>query len=319
MDTREDEQIETTDEPFSSPPGRVERARDRAAAWRERAKLLEVRAVHERQQHESVDAVFEMADHDSEVGGGIMAGALAYRFFIWLLPLALVGVAGLGIAADASSNSPESAARSMGLLGLVSDSVASAAESSARWYAILIGIPLLVYATRSLLRTLIVTHRLVWGDLRRTAPKPKLSSTLQLLAAMIGFFVISGLAVFARGVSGIEGLFVTLLIPVPYAVLWLLVSMRLPHRDAPWRALLPGAVVVGIGIELFHIVTAYLIAPRAGSKQSTYGSLGVAAALLLGLYLLSRLVIGAAVVNAILWQRHSAGAHEPPSDVELHT
>ena len=95
--------------------------------------------------------MFDMADHDSEVGGGIMAGALAYRLFIWILPLTFVAIAGLGIASDAASRSPESAARSMGLAGLVSNSVASAANSSARWYALLIGIPLLVYTTRSLL------------------------------------------------------------------------------------------------------------------------------------------------------------------------
>ena len=39
-----------------------------------------------------------MVERDSEVGGGIIAGALAYRLFIWLLPLALVAVAGLGFA-----------------------------------------------------------------------------------------------------------------------------------------------------------------------------------------------------------------------------
>ena len=38
-----------------------------------------------------------MADRDADVGGGIIAGALAYRLFIWLLPFALVLVAGLGL------------------------------------------------------------------------------------------------------------------------------------------------------------------------------------------------------------------------------
>ncbi len=305
MDTRQDEQNEATDESLASTPGRAERAREHAAAWRARAKLLEARAAEERRRHGTVDAVFEMVDHDSEVGGGIMAGALAYRLFIWLLPLALVAVAGLGFAADAASRTPESAAESMGMLGLVSNSVASAAESSARWYALLIGIPLLIYATRSLLRALIVTHRLVWSDLRRVVPKPTLIATLQLLLALIGFFAISGIAVFARSLSGLEGLIATLFIPIPYAALWLAVSTRLPHRDAPWRALVPGAIVFGIGVEVFHVVTAYVIAPQAESRQGTYGSLGIAATLLLGLYLISRLVIASAVLNVTLWQRRS--------------
>jgi hypothetical protein len=82
-----------------APVSRRERTRQWAAERRANAERLAERAQAERGRHRSVDAVFEMADRDSEVGGGIIAGALAYRLFIWLLPLALVAVAGLGIAA----------------------------------------------------------------------------------------------------------------------------------------------------------------------------------------------------------------------------
>ena len=34
---------------------------------------------------------------------------------------------------------------------------------------------------------------------------------------------------------------------LPYAALWLLLSNHLPHRDATWQALLPGAVLFGLG------------------------------------------------------------------------
>ena len=93
-----------------------------------RVRELAERAQVERERHESVDVVFEMVDRDVETGGGIIAGALAYRLFIWLLPALLVAVAGLGFAADAASESPQEAARSVGLAGLVTSSVASAAN-----------------------------------------------------------------------------------------------------------------------------------------------------------------------------------------------
>ena len=266
---------------------------------------LESRAQAERERHRTLDAIFEMADHDSEVGGGIMAGALAYRLFIWLLPLALVGIAGLGFASDADSRSPESAAKSMGLAGLVSSSVAGAANSSARWYALLIGIPLLLFTTRSVLRTLIVIHRLVWADVRGAASRPTLGATLRLLLTLLAFIGVSALANAERGSSLAGGVLVTLLVAVPYAALWLFVSSRLPHRNTTWRDLVPGALVFGLGIEALHVVTAYVIAPQASSKQGTYGALGVAAALLLGLYLMSRLVVATAVVNSTLASRRS--------------
>ena len=272
---------------------------------RAHATHLAERAHAERTRHGSVDAAFQMADHDSEIGGGIMAGALAYRLFIWLLPLALVAVAGLGIASNAGSSTPEDAAKSMGLAGIVSSSVAGAANSPARWYALLIGIPLLVMTTRSVLRTLIVIHRLTWTEPRGAVPKPTWGATLRLLAALLGFFVISTLATAARQSSVGSGLLVIVVIPIPYAALWLLISTRLPHRDSTWHALIPGALFWGIGIQVLHLVTAYFIAPQAGSKHGTYGSLGIAAALLLGLFLISRLVVATAVVNATLWARRS--------------
>src|SRR5206468_4519631 len=141
---------------------RREKTRQWAAARRADADRLAERAQDERSKHNSVDAIFEMADRDGEVGGGIIAGALAYRLFIWLLPLALVVVAGLGIAADARSESPEEAAKSLGVQGLISSSISNAADSPNRWYAILIGVPVLVWATRSVLRVLIGAHRLRW-------------------------------------------------------------------------------------------------------------------------------------------------------------
>jgi len=87
---------------------------------------------------------------------------------------------------------------------------------------------------------------------------------------------------------------------------WLLVSWRLPHGEAPWHALVPGAIVMAIGLELIAIAGAYLIAPRVESSQSTYGALGVAATLLFGLYILSRLIVASAVLNATLWERRAA-------------
>jgi len=287
------------------PRSRSERARLRAAAVKARGRLLAERADAERSRHASVDAVFEMVDRDLEVGGGIIAGALAYRLFIWLLPAALVAVAGLGIAADAAEESPKRAAESMGLSGLVTNSVASAANSSARWYALVIGIPLLVFATRSVLRVLIVAHRLVWIDVRATAPRPTLRSTLLLLALLLAFDAVSALASVARARSDGPGILATLAAGAVYAGLWLVASRRLPHRDAGWAGLLPGAVVVGAGLELLHVVVAYVIVPWALTRQGTYGALGVSATLLFGLFLTARLVVGAAVVNATLWERRS--------------
>ena len=287
------------------PDARSVGAPSRRARIEARGRLLAKRAEAERRRHASVDTVFEMVDRDGEAGGGIIAGALAYRLFIWLLPLALVSVAGLGIASDAASESPQETARRLGISGLVSSSVASAAEGRARWYALLIGIPILVYVTRSLLRALIVTHRLLWQDTRAEAPKPTLAATLRLLVLLIGFSVAGTIASAMRAWSPGPGVLVTLLAVVPGAALWLAITLRLPHRGTPWTALVPGAFLGAAGLQLVHVLAAYVLAPYAVAKHGTYGALGAAAALLFGLFIVSRLVVFAAVLNATLWERRT--------------
>jgi uncharacterized BrkB/YihY/UPF0761 family membrane protein len=284
---------------------RISRSRTWIAAADARAERVRARAQDERQRHGSVDVVYEMADRDGEVGGGIIAGALAYRLFIWLLPLTLVAVAGLGIAADASSESPGSAAGSIGISGLVSASVAQAAEGSGRWYALLIGVPVLVYTTRGVLRALIGAHRLVWTDVRASAPRATLLETLRLLALLLCFPVITATANAARAWSTAPGVLVSLGAIVPFAGVWLLITMRLPHRGADWKVLIPGALFFAVGAEVLQAVIAYAIAPYSIAKQGTYGVLGAAAALLFALYLVSRLVVASAVLGATLWERRT--------------
>ncbi len=60
---------------------------------------------------------------------------------------------------------------------------------------------------------------------------------------------------------------------------------------------------MAVGLDLISNVGVYYITRRLESSQSTYGALGVAATLLFGLYLISRLIVGSAVLNATMWER----------------
>ena len=80
-----------------------------------------------------------------------------------------------------------------------------------------------------------------------------------------------------RGDSFVLGLVASILwVLLPVAV-WLFVSWHMPHApDVPWTALLPGAVVFGVGLEVLHLVTVYWIARDLEHKTSTYGAIGFA-------------------------------------------
>lgn len=281
--------------------------RDRALAQAER---LKTRADIERQRHSTVDLLFQAAGRDGEIGGGLIAGALAYRFFIWLLPFALVVVAGLGIAADAAGETPGETATDLGLGGIVTSSIAGASKSSSRWYALVVGIPILLWTTRSFLRGLITAHRLVWREGRGTAPKPTVAATVRLLALLVACLAVPALVRALHDRTDAGAIVAVLLDWTVFAGLWLLVANELPHRRTPWRTLLPGALLFGVGIQILSAVIAYFLAPWAADKQGTYGALGLAAALLLALFFVSRLMVATAVLNATLYERASAGSSD---------
>ena len=48
-------------------------------------------------------------------------------------------------------------------------------------------------------------------------------------------------------------------------------------------------------------------------KSTTYGALGIAGAVLLDLFLIGRVIVGAAVVNATLYERSSRGGRPQPA------
>jgi membrane protein len=87
-----------------------------------------------------------------------------------------------------------------------------------------------------------------------------------------------------------------------------LFTTQLPHGDAPYAALIPGALIFGTGVQALHLVTVYFLARRITGASELYGTLGVAAALLLGLFIVGRLIVISAELNQSIRARHHAPA-----------
>lgn len=249
---------------------------------------------------------------DRAVAGGELAGALAYRLFLWFLPFVLVLVAGLGVYADASDESPKELAGRIGLAGLVVHSVAAAAASSARWYALLIGIPILLYVTRSLLRTVVAIYRLAWGLEPRRGQLTR-ANVLLFLAAVVVSFALAAVFSASIAVSAWFWLAVAPLSVLVRAAIWLGISRRLPARDTRLRALLPGALIVGVGFLGVNVFTQVVVVWIGNTREDTYGALGLAATVLFSLWLTSRVIVISAVADAALWFR---GSNEPATGAE---
>ncbi len=279
-----------------------------------------VRRVEEvRARNALVDAALEAGELDRRRAGSLLAGGIAFRVFLWLLPAALLVAAVAGIVRPAGGASPDRVAKALGLAASVASTVQQATLHSDRGAAVLIAIaiPLLLMASTSLVRALRVAHVMAWEEPFRSRPALVRDGAIfsaALIATMVGETAITYLR---RQDPAL--LLVTM--PVSFAIVgggWLGLSLLLPHADARWRALLPGAALVAAGHAVLQVVTVLYLAPKLTRAPALYGSLGTAATLLLWLFLLSRLLVAAAFLNATLWRRHGqspgSGEARGPAD-----
>jgi len=271
----------------------------RLARWLERARILRTRIEASRARHASIDIGFDVVERDASIGGGLLAGALAYRLFVLLLPSSLLFVSGLGLYADAVNKSPTQAVKDAGLHGLIASEVASSASGRARWIVFIVMVPITLYATVTLYRAVAKVHAIVWhgsGRGVRIAPAGVLLFAAALLL-QLGAVEIVGWIRRGDQFGGIAALLVFLVLG---GGAWLAVSTQLPHRDVGWTALVPGALMFGVGLLFINVFNVYVTTRLVQGRADTYGALGIAAALLFSLVLVGRLVVGSAELNASL-------------------
>lgn len=300
------------EEPHSDPPEAPQpeaeldsRLPARLGRWIERGRVLRTRAEQARSRHASVEVGFTVFESDTSIGGGLLAGALAYRLFVLLLPSALLLVSGLGLYAGAAGQSPSEVAREAGLHGLIASQVADTASSPARWLVFLVMIPVVLYALAKLYRAVAVVHALAWRGSARGVGIDRTGIAL-LGAALVVDVGTAAVVGWIRRHDQLGGLAALAVYLVLVGGMWLLVSQRLPGREAGWAALVPGALLVGAGLLVVNVFNVYVTTRLVENRANTYGVLGVAAALLFSLVLVGRIIVVAAELNAAIHQRPTA-------------
>ena len=247
-------------------------------------------------------------ERERMAAAGLLAGGLAYRLFFWFVPLGLVFASVLSFWVDADRVAAQDAARHFGISAAATQSAMSAIaeEHHARWYFLLAGLVLLVWFGIGVVRALNVAHSVAWS-LRPEKLRRPLVAGLAFSGIVTMLIVVSASTQYLREQYGGIGLWLTVSLVVFYLVAVLWIMDKLPHRSASWRDLLPGAVLVALGTEVIHIVVVLYLVPKLGHSSELYGALGTATVILLWLYLLARLVVAAAFLNAALWDHRTTG------------
>jgi membrane protein len=233
----------------------------------------------------------------------VLAGGMAYRLFLWLLPFGLIvgGVLGLG-----DAKSVEDAAGSGGLPGAVVSMIGDIArEADANsWWLLLTGLPLLLWEGYAGARAVQLIHALVWDE---TPQKLKpVKSSLAFTGAMCLVVAVVAMTWWLRDQSQLGQIGMLAVTVVPLAGLWLLLSLWLPHGSASWPELLPGALLVAIGLQVTHGLVVHFFAPKLESATSLYGALGVVTTLLFFMWLVGRIVVTAPILNSALHDEREA-------------
>ncbi len=269
--------------------------RARAAGLRARRDELVDRAEAAR-EHRAVDFLFRAFEHDRDAGGGLLASALAYRLFLWLLPASLILIGCLGFVP------PGSAGEGASQLGLGSAAATDIEQSASqvsgdRWFLLVFGLATLGWASSNLARAMWAATLLTWQLPVRRLEREYAASGF----VVVGVLVASATALVATWIRSLGGpwtlVAMLFMLTVFLGLGWaLLVALPHPAEVSVW-GLLPGATVFAVGVEILHVYTVIYLSSRFTSE--VYGVLGDAATFLLWGYLLSRLLIGATTVNRV--------------------
>jgi uncharacterized BrkB/YihY/UPF0761 family membrane protein len=260
-----------------------------------------------RPRSRTIDVAFATIEHDAATGGAVLGAALAFRIFLFLVPYVFVLVYGFGLASSAADADPHDLANKAGIAGLMASTVEVAADQSlfTRIVVFVTASVTLFIASRSLLKVLAITHALVWRQPGRSYPRLT-RAALALIGVVTAGLALVQLLIWLRGESFLVGFICELLFVGVPGGLWLFFSWRhLAHApDATWKDLLPGAVLIGVGVQILHLVTVFWFTRYLASKSQTYGAIGSALAILLWAYLCGRLLAGSAALNAAFYERH---------------
>jgi uncharacterized BrkB/YihY/UPF0761 family membrane protein len=268
---------------------------------------LEGRLVAIRERSEKLPGaplVREVLQNERELGGGLIAGGVAFRIFLWLVPFGLVAAAVLSFWSEQDPDGLESAARRFGVGAAAAQAASEALQFGDRnaFFVLAFGLVLLAWFTLGAVRALVLAYALAWQ-----LERPRIRRPLRAITVFNGLFLLAVLSSAGEtwleaeiGRTALLGTALTFMLTTGIALfaMWLL-----PHRATHGRELLPGALLVTVGHQLVQIAVIFYFAPRLGRSEETYGAFGTAATMLVWLYVLSRLVTGAAFLNATLWWR----------------
>jgi uncharacterized BrkB/YihY/UPF0761 family membrane protein len=247
-----------------------------------------------------LDLGAEFIGRFNRLNGSVLVGHVAYRTFMWIIPLLLVaiGLLGQGVASGIDLiQYGEQAGLSESMLDTTGEEASGSALS-----ILLVGGVALVLATRSLLRALILVFAQAWET---EAGRPRkivraigwtLFGAIVVVAGMALINTLAGKGPVLLIGAGLMGLAIN-------SLLLLGVSWFLPHRCPTVFGLVPGVALAMVGVTLMNVLGGLYFPRRLTEASETYGAIGFTLVSLFYLWLWAFLIVVSAFVNTVWCDR----------------
>ncbi len=277
-------------------PGTVARLRSCGEATVERAKggLSELR-----QRSAPADIAAGVVERFLGVNGSILAGFLAYRLFLLILPLLVVGVALSGYSTSTTAEVSSHLKLGSTLAQAIADAGNEAGDG--RFVLLVSGLFALAFTAWGMLSGLQYVSAQVWQLRTRRFPG-KARSFVRLLGSLLLFGVVLYVAAVVRNAGFVAGLAGGLTTLASTFVAFFGLGWILPRRSREWFWLLPGAALGALAQLGLQLLGTYYLARLIANASETYGAIGTTVAALSYLFLIGVIVVVSLASNAVVWE-----------------
>jgi len=249
-----------------------------------------------------IDVGERLYRRDRESAGTIVGSAIAFRLFLFFVPLMLfvVGLAGFLAQWVTAQDVTDTSSVSSGLAKQINAALVQSGK--ARWIAVFLGLIGVATTGRSLSKVLVTTSCLTW----RLPITSKAS--MRVIGGIVG--VVAGIGVISMIVNrirdhlgiGVAGLsFIGAM--AAYAIAWVGVSLMLPRATSDPGALLPGAGIVAVTIAGMQAVSQLYLPNKLSHASELYGAIGTTIVTLGWFFILGRAIVFGMVMNAVIYER----------------
>jgi membrane protein len=252
-----------------------------------------------------IGKVLDVHERVGEINGGSVASSVTLTFFVTLFPLAVAAIAIVGFVAANGTDVAQKIIDNLSLTGSAANTVQTAIERAAasRKAATVVGVVGLLWAGLGVTSAVALAVRAPW-QVKVEGLRGKAIGVLWLVGSVVLGAISFGLGWLLNHLPSVAGPVVGVLVIVVGLVVeggfFLWTFWCLGDHRVPWRALLPGAVIGAIGLELLKLAATILLPRMVEGSSSLYGPIGVVFAILAWLAFFARLIVYASATNAVL-------------------